>query len=678
ARFLSQEALGLADRRDFPGAIARLEEALAVLRDDPGGSAALMIDLASTLYHAGRSARCESLLEEAAAAAASAGREDLVRVARANRVELLINRGEWQTASREVANLVALAREERDDVRLLVALHHRSRLALRRGQLAAAARDNEDARSLALSCRDRLETGELWLEEGDRLALEGDVSAARAAWETASTDPPDRCDSASLALRRLAELEWRAGSGPPASALAELESLFPRDEYAAAEVAARWRVLFAKMGFPPAGLCARAENVLRARGGEALADRVFGRGAGAVCLPAERLRALRDALAGALAGEAGDAFGSLAALGLTGLAIRGADGRELARLGVSTGESISRRLAAGAVVYDLELTPRVDEGLASAVALVLETLLFRSSSPSAPTAFAEGWGRVGIVTADPSMEEPYRRLVRFAAQPVTVLVLGESGSGKEAAARAVHALSLRASGPFIAVNVAAIPAALLESELFGHARGAFTGADRDRAGLLEEAARGTIFFDEIGDLTLALQAKLLRALQEREIRRVGENRLRPIDIRVVSATSRDLEKEVEAGRFREDLFYRIHVAVIQLPPLERRGRDVALLARHFLARSAREFGRGELTLSPEACSLLSAHSWPGNVRELQNAIAQAAALADSGGVVLPEHLPEALRRSRRPAAPVDDYRSRMDAHRRGLITEALERTGGNR
>jgi transcriptional regulator with PAS, ATPase and Fis domain len=147
---------------------------------------------------------------------------------------------------------------------------------------------------------------------------------------------------------------------------------------------------------------------------------------------------------------------------------------------------------------------------------------------------------------------------------------------------------------------------------------------------------------------------------------------------VVSATSRDLEKEVEAGRFREDLFYRIHVAVIQLPPLQRRGRDVALLARHFLARSAREFARGELELSPDTLALLSAHSWPGNVRELQNAIAQAAALADSGGVVLPEHLPEALRRSRRPAAPVDDYRSRVDAHRRGLITEALERTGGNR
>jgi sigma-54-dependent transcriptional regulator len=160
---------------------------------------------------------------------------------------------------------------------------------------------------------------------------------------------------------------------------------------------------------------------------------------------------------------------------------------------------------------------------------------------------------------------------------------------------------------------------------------------------------------------------------------VGENRPRRIDARVVSATSRDLEKEVEAGRFREDLFYRIHVAVIQLPSLARRGRDAALLARHFLARSAAEFERGDLELAPEALAALSAHSWPGNVRELQNAMAQAVALSDADGVVRVEHLPEALRRPKRPAAPpVDDYRSRMDAHRRGLITEALERTGGNR
>jgi two-component system response regulator AtoC len=275
------------------------------------------------------------------------------------------------------------------------------------------------------------------------------------------------------------------------------------------------------------------------------------------------------------------------------------------------------------------------------------------------------------------MEEPYRRLVRFASQPVTVLVLGESGSGKEAVARAVHDLSPRRRSSFVAVNVPAIPAALLESELFGHVRGAFTGADQDRRGLLEEAQGGTIFFDEIGDLPLALQSKLLRALQEREIRRVGENRARAIDVRVVSATSRSLSEGVERGVFREDLYYRLHVAVITLPPLRDRGRDVHLLARHFLARFAKEYGRGHLQLAPETAAALSSHSWPGNVRELQNVIAQAAALAEVDATVAPDLLPEPLRRERRAGGP-EGYRSRVDAHRRGLILEALERTGGNR
>jgi transcriptional regulator with PAS, ATPase and Fis domain len=170
---------------------------------------------------------------------------------------------------------------------------------------------------------------------------------------------------------------------------------------------------------------------------------------------------------------------------------------------------------------------------------------------------------------------------------------------------------------------------------------------------------------------------LLRALQEREIRRVGENRARSIDVRVISATSRQLGDAVERGVFREDLYYRLHVAVIALPPLRDRGRDVFLLARHFLARFAKEYGRGQLHLAPETLSALASHAWPGNVRELQNVIAQAAALAEMNGTITPELLPEPLRRDRRPA-PTEGYRSRVDAHRRGLIVEALERTGGNR
>jgi transcriptional regulator with PAS, ATPase and Fis domain len=395
--------------------------------------------------------------------------------------------------------------------------------------------------------------------------------------------------------------------------------------------------------------------------------------------PPEALRALRDAVAAAVSG--GETQSPLPAFGLAGLSITDGEGRDVVRLGVrpASGDPVLKRLLnAGGARFELALAPPVSEEVSAPIALLLETLLYRAEGEAAPSDFADGWRHVGIVTADASMREAYRRLVRFAPQNLTVLVLGESGSGKEAVARAVHTLSPRCSGPFVSVNVSAIPAALLESELFGHARGAFTGAERDRRGLLEEASGGTIFFDEVGDLGPPLQSKLLRVLQERDLRRVGENRSRPVDIRVVSATSRDLAKEVEAGRFREDLYYRLHVAVVALPPLRERGRDALLLARHYLERYAREFSRGPLRLTPEAQSLLLSHRWPGNVRELQNAVCQAAALAEPGGAVSAELLPVSVRREGRTAGNGGDYRSRVAAHRRRLVREALERSGGNR
>ena len=679
ARFVSQEALGLADRRRFGQAVARLEEALAVLRDDPGERARVSIDLAATLYHAGRPARCRELLDDAASLAAAAGRRDLLRIARSNRVEIDLARADFDAASAVARELFDQAARDGDELWLLVALHHRARVALGRGELARAAEDNARARALASKLGDRLEVGELWLEEGDRLAYAADAEGARLAWERAAADPPDRCDTERVAAERLEELSWRERGGPPEAARETLARQLASGDYASAARAARWRTLLGDGALPPA-LASSAERVLREGGGGALADRVFGPSESAPApigaLPVETLRRLREAIASGLSGR--DGAERLAAVGIGGLDLFDAEGSAVLRLGVSAGSGgVARELVAGEARYRMVLPPGTPEPLVAAAAMLVETLLFRV--PAAPAAhdFAEGWRRLGVVTGDASMEEPWRRLHRFAARHVTVLVRGESGCGKEAVARAVHVLSPRSSGPFVAVNVPAIPAALVESELFGHARGAFTGAERDRAGLLEEASRGTIFFDEIGDLAIGLQAKLLRALQEGEIRRLGENRPRRIDVRVVSATSRDLVAEVEAGRFREDLFYRLHVAVIALPPLRERGGDALRLARHFLDSFGRDGAPGGLRLSPEAAAVLAAHAWPGNVRELQNAMAQAAALADGEGVVAVGHLPEALRRTR-PRGGVESYRSRLDAHRRGMISDALARAGGNR
>ncbi len=219
-----------------------------------------------------------------------------------------------------------------------------------------------------------------------------------------------------------------------------------------------------------------------------------------------------------------------------------------------------------------------------------------------------------------------------------VFISGESGTGKELAARTIHETGRRRGGPFIAVNCAAIPEALLESELFGHARGSFTGAVRDKAGLVEEASAGSFFLDEIGDLPLALQSKLLRVLEEKRIRRVGETRSRPVDVRFVSATNKDLDREVERGRFRQDLYFRLKIIAIDLPPLRDRPEDVLLLLDHFLDEYARSMARPRPFLSPVALEMLLRYPWPGNVRELQNEIQRCLVMADGGDLVLEEYL----------------------------------------
>jgi two-component system, NtrC family, response regulator AtoC len=234
----------------------------------------------------------------------------------------------------------------------------------------------------------------------------------------------------------------------------------------------------------------------------------------------------------------------------------------------------------------------------------------------------------GLIGDSPAMREVRARIDKIAPTDATVLVRGDSGTGKELVARALHTRGPRAAGPFVAINCAAIPDGLFESELFGHEKGAFTGAASTHAGLAEVADGGTLFLDEIGELTAAAQARLLRFLQDSEIRRVGASRSRHVDVRVIAATHRDLLRGVRHGSFREDLYYRLRVVEVLLPPLRERGDDVLLLARHLLARAAARIGRPELALTGDALRAIREYHWPGNVRELDNAIERAAILCD--------------------------------------------------
>jgi DNA-binding NtrC family response regulator len=234
-----------------------------------------------------------------------------------------------------------------------------------------------------------------------------------------------------------------------------------------------------------------------------------------------------------------------------------------------------------------------------------------------------------VLGTSPRMRAVVQVADKIAAKPVTVLVTGESGTGKEVVARYIHARSDRRNSPFVAVNVPAIPSNLLESELFGHERGAFTGADRQKLGKFELANCGTLFLDEIGDLALDLQAKILRALQEHEIERVGGEKPILLDLRVICATNRDLAKRVQEGKFREDLYWRLKVVPIELPPLRTRREDIGDLAQHFLARTAAEHGRAPQTLSEGALQLLERYRWPGNIRELENIMARMTVVCDS-------------------------------------------------
>jgi two-component system response regulator AtoC len=350
-------------------------------------------------------------------------------------------------------------------------------------------------------------------------------------------------------------------------------------------------------------------------------------------------------------------------------------------------ESAIAAIRAGA--YDFVTKPFDFEVLRLALDRAIQHRRLRAEVVRLRAAVSEARPFEGLLGQSEAMRKVYDLVERIAETDASVLITGESGTGKELVARAIHGLSGRKGGPFVALNCAAMPENLLESELFGHTRGAFTDAKAARAGLFVEASGGAIFLDEIGELPMALQPKLLRALQERKVRPVGGSAEVAFDARIVAATNRDLELMVEEHKFREDLFYRINVIHLAMPPLRARGNDVLLVAQHFIEHYGRTFRKPVTGLSPSAAQRMLAYAWPGNVRELQNCIERAVALARTSELGL-DDLPERVQGLASPARrrtdasepdgllPLEEMERRhilraMEVHRgnRGLAADAL-------
>ena len=346
--------------------------------------------------------------------------------------------------------------------------------------------------------------------------------------------------------------------------------------------------------------------------------------------------------------------------------------------GHSSLDSAIAAMRAGA--YDYICKPVNLDALSAALVRALGYLELRREVKRLRTVVHSG-AFDGIAGESRAIQETLEMVRRVADGDATVLLRGESGTGKELVARALHQLSVRRGEPFVAVNCAAVPAALLESELFGHVRGAFTDARQSRQGMFSRAGKGTIFLDELGEMPLEMQAKLLRALQAHAIRPVGGDQEMPFEARVIAATNRDLEAEVAARRFREDLYYRVNVVGIALPPLRERAGDVLLLAQYFLARVSQRTGKQVTGLTPEAARLLLDYDWPGNVRELENCMERAVALCQLDQVT-PDVLPDKLHTHQRtsvvfaPAAP--DELITLEEMERRYVRQVLAAFGGNK
>ncbi|MDQ3366018.1 MAG: sigma-54 dependent transcriptional regulator [Myxococcota bacterium] len=339
--------------------------------------------------------------------------------------------------------------------------------------------------------------------------------------------------------------------------------------------------------------------------------------------------------------------------------------------------------AVGAVragAYDFVTKPVEIEALAIAVRRAAEHRSLRGEVRRLREVVANTRGRGELIGASPAMQRVYQLIDQVATTDATVLITGESGTGKEVVAREIHRRSRRASSGFVALNCAAVPEPLLESELFGHAKGAFTDAKQNRPGLFQQASGGTMFLDEIGELALVLQPKLLRALQERKVRPVGGESEITIDVRLIAATNRDLDEMVEDRRFREDLYYRINVIHIPLPPLRARGGDVLLLAHHMLRHYAAVFDKKVLALSAAAAERMMSYEWPGNVRELGNCLERATALANFEEIQV-DDLPEKIRSSRHrmslSGTELPELLTLEEIERRHVL-RVLEACNGNR